>query len=62
MTAVGPRTRDLPLVIEDLLVAAEARHEDGAPAEEVDDLLGEAKALLAGEYLELLLERNDGQA
>jgi hypothetical protein len=52
----------LPLVIEDLLVAAEARHEDGAPAEEVDDLLGEAKALLAGEYLELLLERNDGQA
>ena len=62
MTAVGPRTRDLPLVVEDLLVAAEAKHEDGAPAEGVDDLLGEAKALLAGEYLELLLERNDGQA
>jgi len=28
----------------------------------VDYLLGEDKALLAGEYLELLLERNDGQA
>lgn len=62
MTAVGPRTRDLPLVVEDLLVAAEVKHEDGAPAEEVDDLLGGAKALLAGESLDLLLERNDGQA
>ncbi len=48
-----PPPRDLPLVVEELLVEAQMLHRNGAPPGEVDAALTLAKSLLAGEaYLE----------
>lgn len=57
-----PPMRDWPLIVEDLLAATVTRHQDDAPAVEVDDLFGAAKTLLAGKSPELPLEWDDGQA
>lgn len=62
MVVEGPRMRDWPVIVEDLLATAVTRHQDGAPAVEVDDLFGATKALLAGESSGLPLEWDHGQA
>lgn len=48
-----PPSRDVPLVVEELLAEAQMLHRNGAPPGEVDAALTLAKALLAGEaYME----------
>lgn len=64
MAVASPPVRDVPLIVEGLLVEAEQLHLDGAPPGEVDDRLVQARALLAGDPLapELPLEWDRGQA
>ena len=62
MANVSPPVRDMPLIVEVLLIQAVDLHCSGAPAAEVDECLAEAKALLAGEQPVLPLERDHGQA
>ena len=65
MSVRGSQLRDVPLIVEDLLVGAEEQHRAGAPAREVDEQLALARALLAGEAVEVELPlewETDGQA
>lgn len=61
MVVVGPRVRDLPLIVEGLLVDALGLHQAGGSPAGVDELLAQARALLAGEPVEVIEDRADGQ-
>ncbi len=62
MATSRPAVRDVPLIIEDLLIQAVDLHCSGAPAAEVDACLAEARALLAGDQPVLPLGRDHGRA